>query len=521
MAHNLNHDLLKLILQHLPQSDCLRAALVNSNWHQAACAAASVLCISLKRDTPARKQRRLADSAESYLEHHGRHATSLTMQWPDRLLAELPCARLASLDINSVAYNTWPRLQLGPRDGRSGVLGSCAAGLTSLKLSNCTIALASDLLSLSELVSLQVLDVSSVINASEEFVVLPDCVLPSLQQQLTCLRLRSVGGVDGVELGRLGLSVLELCDIRDPANDTLWLKTLPATLREIELGGDVALDPLSLASAPQLRVIDLDYSMIRPQVGMSGGVALLSGVAGLSHLESLSLSTLTPEVEWPPTSAAYTALSASSKLQRLEVRDCGLPAGVWDCVWSRSSCLPEMHSFQMSESDLVDGSSMSVEAVLGLARVCPSLSDLEITLSQASAVAALQSLPALTYLDVSLAADSRQSMNDCMQQICGLTALRCLELHQGGRELLEPNVSALLLPLTGLRQLTRLLVYGGPTEWLSSWNHADKVRMWEGVASQCLSCLILWWEWREQQQLTCLRAEPSAALFFVCLPAGG
>jgi hypothetical protein len=51
-----------------------------------------------------------------------------------------------------------------------------------------------------------------------------------------------------------------------------------------------------------------------------------------------------------PPAAAYAALTASSKLQQLDISSCVLPAGVWQYVFPVGRQLPHLQKFDMADN---------------------------------------------------------------------------------------------------------------------------------------------------------------------------
>jgi hypothetical protein len=89
----------------------------------------------------------------------------------------------------------------------------------------------------------------------------------------------------------------------------------------------------------------------------SEGVAITQLMSHLQPLQQLTYLSLQDSLRWerlgnPPLSV-YAALTASSKLQHLGIRKCGLPAGVWQHVFLASRQLPHLTSLESHTGQMV------------------------------------------------------------------------------------------------------------------------------------------------------------------------
>jgi hypothetical protein len=151
--------------------------------------------------------------------------------------------------------------------------------------------------------------------------------------------------------------------------------------------------------------------------------------------------------------AAYAALTASSKLQHLEVGSAILPAAVWQHVFPSGRRLPHLRVLDI-EYARARSAWAAAAAPDGnrLVSCCPGLQSLNIGELQYSAdhLAALTGLSDLHQLTLCPGDRSPEGL----EVVCQLTGLRRLYL----RDWEEPD--GLLLLLTQLRQLTQLAFQG-------------------------------------------------------------
>jgi hypothetical protein len=172
----------------------------------------------------------------------------------------------------------------------------------------------------------------------------PRSILPTLQQ-LTRLELSGYAMKDPDGLQHLqGLTLLQ----------ELWLDSYAApiveagmlsgfqrlTLLQLNGAGDAVLEPAALAGHTKLQSLGVTVYSI---AGGSAGVALL-----LSHLQDLQQLTYlglkgsySNSADVAP-AAAYSVLTASSKLQELRIDSYGMPAGVWQYVFPADRQLPDL-----------------------------------------------------------------------------------------------------------------------------------------------------------------------------------
>jgi hypothetical protein len=207
-----------------------------------------------------------------------------------------------------------------------------------------------------------------------------------------------------------------------------------------------ALEPGVLVGKTRLQHLTLQSCGI---VGQSAGVEqLLSHLQQLQQLTYLQLALTL--VDLAP-AAAYAALTASSKLQHLDLSWCTLPAGVWRCMFPAGRQLQHLRVLDVSD---VKHSSSPAEApdCNLLASCCPGLHSLNLKDLQYSAglLTPLARLSSLQMLNLIPACESGEGLEVVGQ----LTWLRELWLRDPSME------RGILMSLTQLRQLTYLDFYG-------------------------------------------------------------
>jgi hypothetical protein len=166
-----------------------------------------------------------------------------------------------------------------------------------------------------------------------------------------------------------------------------------------------------------------------------------------------------------PPAAAYTALTASSKLQYLNITNCTLPVGVWQHVFPAGRQLPHLQTLLMA--GMTRPSGLSVTAPEGIGSCCPGLQHLNMAGMQDidQLLAPLQELSGLHTLHLFPASFAFDDLVEPERfvAVCQLTGLRELSLHT----LYTPTTrEGLLRPLTQLQQLTRL-EYEGARRFIS------------------------------------------------------
>jgi hypothetical protein len=179
------------------------------------------------------------------------------------------------------------------------------------------------------------------------------------------------------------------------------------------------------------------------QGGAAGVTELLSHLQDVRQLTHLALGYSLQAIA--PT-AAYSALTASSKLQHLEVSGCVLPEGVWQHVFNSSRKLPHLRYLDVGDVSHPSDPALAPEGSR-LVSCCPGLQTLWMKDLQYSAglLAPLAGLSGLHELNL----DPWGGTTEGLDEVCMLTQLKQLWLWGHSEE-------GLLLQLTQLRQLTKL-----------------------------------------------------------------
>jgi hypothetical protein len=368
--------------------------------------------------------------------------------------------KLRSLQLDRV------QVQLQPGGGFQGVLGAAAAltALTQLQLTSCDLlddAAAEPLAAaLSQLpAGMQHLGIRIIRRRRrDEQLQFPTAVLQQQLQHLTYLELAGV-------------------DLQGPNEETPALQPLQALTRLVDLRlspahGRVDFTASMLSDTHNLTRLDLSFGSIEPGVladkalllharlgktagGAAGEAQLLSQLQPLQQLTHLSLwGSLQAVEEGNPPAAAYSALTASSKLQQLSFHNCTLPTGVWQHVFPAGRQLQHLTSLCIAGVRQPSGEYASAPEGSLLASCCAGLQDLDMTNLQYSAeqLSSLQGVTSLHTLHL-VATEPLLEMVQALRQLAGLRALQldARSTAQGG----------LLLQLTAVQQLTRLK-YEGP-----------------------------------------------------------
>ena len=405
------------------------AARAHSKLHQLAVELLS--SITLKTDSQQR-----VDSLLLY--NHGQQLDSISLTGAVTL-RQLPpnLSKLSSLELNRM------HLQLRPGgNGHPGVLGAFPPlPLKQLRLNGCRLLDGiMGLAATASLPGLQHLSINSCVSFSRQEVqelTIPGFVMSRLQP-LTYLELVGVC-VENADRNRHGAANLQhlsgftrLLDLRLlPANSyrVTTSEQLPAQLTRLVLGGSMGvwLDAAALAGRTLLQHLDLECHGVLN--GAAGVAQLLSQVRQMQQLTYLRLEGSSSNDESCPPAAAYAALTASSKLQHLDISKCRVPAGVWQHVLPAGRRLPNLQHLGLS----------------------------------------------YTRVPAGLAATHASGSLEGLEGVCQLTALRQLRLR-GPSDAAEE----LLLQLTQLQQLSSLDYAGQASD---AWG-----RLWLTFRSKVSTC---------------------------------
>jgi hypothetical protein len=452
-------------------------------------------------------QRQQAYSVKLYLRNHAQHVSSISLKATEDLPVTLqqlpPELQLISLQLE------WFDLQLSPGrawlSGRGrkfqGVLGDASrlAALTQLRLTDCglvdepLLACSAGLAALSVLpVGLQHLSISGIYHQTGCRAHFPTGIFPQLQQ-LTYLELAGMNvvtpakakaqyfppvfflGMEGdgqgegdeeegmvaalqplqalTRLVELRLDALQL----DQSVASILIhcritaSMIPSThLTCLVLTGGVQLEPDALAGKTQLQYLDLGLDTLSAMlVGAIVEVQLLPRIQPLRELTHLRLRNLWAEEGSPP-AAAYAALTASSKLQHLDISECIVPVGVWAHMFPAGRQLPHLLSLNISMLQTPRGGVATAPQGSRLVGCCPSLQSLDVRGLRglnAERLAPLQGLSGLHTLRYG----SYDNDADGWQAVCQLTRLQELDLQY------PSATQEQLLLSTQLQSLTRFV----------------------------------------------------------------
>jgi len=437
------------------------------------------------------------DELTKWLQKHGDGVTALEANAFDRLgkegalpcLSCLPCPHLQDLQLTSLS------LLLAPSASTPGLLGSCT-DLTRLVLRGCNVqqsplqasgTLSCELIQLSALTKLQHLELlvrrpgyvgllDTDWKHSDQALELPGSLLSRLVQ-LTHLDLSRQQLQSGAALEHLSA----LTALQHLAFD-MFKHTLTAQLRHfrslclgdflctVDLNG---LPPLTALTG--LQVLQLYGAYIDPAM-LTGGSQLLqlqlhcgkrkwdaaataALLAGLATQQQLTRLTVSHHHWWStPSAAAYSALTASSSLQKLELVNCEVPIDAWQQMFQPTRPLPHLQSLVApltvmppeAEGRIVR--ELSRADLRAMVSCCPALETLVLESHfNISTATPLQQLTALTCLDAVM------SFKDNAASIARLTGLHRLDIHSKYDHCQVTTKG--LLQLTALQQLTYLQVY--------------------------------------------------------------
>jgi hypothetical protein len=229
------------------------------------------------------------------------------------------------------------------------------------------------------------------------------------------------------------------------------------------------LEPSCLLSMTAgLTSLSLSYVNLEPRQAQQGGALgasqLLQLLARLSALWTLELRGMVGD--WPQQPALYSALTSSINLRVLHIRDCNIPGAAWAHAFPVGLQLPDLHTFNVRWAYYHRPAALDSAAIARLASCCPAVKDLHIDPCADASLAPLQSLSALTSLDI-----GRASLAAISSDLPALTQLINLSIFGGGRVagigLTASDRLQRLLPLSALTGLTRVH-HGSCCLWLES-----------------------------------------------------
>jgi hypothetical protein len=250
-------------------------------------------------------------------------------------------------------------LQLQPQAAHLGVLGS-GAHIHELHLHNCRLLDGEQGLAaaLPLLTQLQHLSVVANEGSSGRALAFPSSSLQALQQ-LTHLQLAAhldqPNGLQHLQ-GLTSLQDLRLEILGDPTYEANWLLGLELLTRLEIRGADAftLFEPGVLSGKPRLQHFEVVGCMVAD--GQAGITQLLQHLQQTQQLEFLSLPGAVLHDARGPPATAYAALTASSKLQHLNLSSCTLPTGVWQHVFPTRRQLPHLRRLAVAYIDHPDSS---------------------------------------------------------------------------------------------------------------------------------------------------------------------
>jgi hypothetical protein len=430
---------------------------------------AAVLALhSITADVPQQQQ---VDDVLLYLSKHGQHVECVHLKGQvdsTVSLRQLPHnLQLGSLQID------WLNVQLQPGDGFEGVLGAAAraAALRQLRLNSCKLPYGNDgaaeglAAALSLLpAGLEHLSVRGLVTISGGNVEFSTAML-QLLQQLTYLELADMRllGPDPQQPALQPLQALtRLVDLRltsvftsgsveepgSAVNVTASMLTGMHNLTCLHLSSVGEVEPGAVAGKSKLQLLKLC------RCNVSSGTAGVSEL--LSHLQQLTHLTVSRTLTGPGAApaAAYSALTASSTLQHLDICLMALPAGAWQHMFPVGRQLAHLQYLNISSALNPEGDWIPAPECSSLVSCCPSLQELDLLIRpqcKPQLLAPLQGLTGLHTLHMGgdeITADEVQAAG----QLTGLRELTLLTLNSITAEV--------LLPLTELLQLTALRLRG-------------------------------------------------------------
>lgn len=216
-------------------------------------------------------------------------------------------------------------------------------------------------------------------------------------------------------------------------------------------------NPIVLQNMRALRVLRIVDTAINPRgvpphlaVGIATLLAVLPNMQQLTHLD------LTECLNWPNPPQAYSALTASTKLEALIVRCGHFPDDICRYMFPEHHVLPHLKQLVLN-SNWPHNVALDAGDVARLARSCPAIQHLDVDFGRQSADRLLH-LTQLTALTLLTAADVG---DEALGSLALLTTLRQLDIERPQE--LTPLGLLKLTALTGLTQLLVAASHPGPT----------------------------------------------------------
>jgi hypothetical protein len=382
------------VLQHLTDdpANLFSAARSHSRLHQAAAVALRSIKAVISDSWT------LDQSLLPYLARHGQYIDNLHLrghvfvQYLHHLPSKLQLTSLVLVNTEVQLYTTLdlhnPGVELGARYSWQGVLGAAEMPLKQLELRDCTLLDGTKGLeaALEHLPGLEHLSVDYPSTRGCAYhVYFPTNVLEQMQQ-LTHLDLKGNWLLSGRPRGATSLRPLQvltrLVDLRLGSRDAESITTEMLSglclLTRLDLPGDspgTTIAPGALAGKTRLQHLDIRRCNIAD--GAAGVAELLSQLQHLTQLTHLDLiESLAVVEDGNPPAAAYSALTASSKLHRLDITGCMLPVGVWQHIFPAGRQLPHLQNLLISKATDPSGEPADAPDGSRIISCCPGLQGL-------------------------------------------------------------------------------------------------------------------------------------------------
>jgi hypothetical protein len=242
------------------------------------------------------------------------------------------------------------------------------------------------------------------------------------------------------------------------AAESVDATTLPGierltALQDLELLGCEVQPACLLRVATGMTRLSLESLTLQPehvqQEGVLGASQLLQLLARLPVLQELVLGDV--DGDWPQQLSLYSALTASSSLQVLNINGCDIHHAAWQHVFPAGRKLQHLHTLTTYECCTEEDPSFHCADFPHIIRCCPGLKSLD---HGPTTDAQLESLGALTTLTrLELGPVSQRAVG----AVTGLTQLQDLKLHLAAAADDEAELGLRdLIPLTTLTRLTKL-----------------------------------------------------------------
>jgi hypothetical protein len=148
-------------------------------------------------------------------------------------------------------------------------------------------------------------------------------------------------------------------------------------LTRLDLKGFEGVDAGVLAGKTLLQHLDLSHNTTDDGPDAAELLSMLQPLQQLTHL-NLDGSWAEFEEGSAPTAAAFSALTASTKLQYLRMHGCMVPSGVWQHMFPAGRRLLHLRSLDLSHATAASGGKAMAPEGSCIVRSCPGLKTLHI-----------------------------------------------------------------------------------------------------------------------------------------------